>query len=425
MMMKSILASILLLVSLCWHADALALSCGETIASDTTLTADLSCSGGSYALYVATPGVTIDFGGYSVRGTASMDGIRVADAGDVTLLHGNLSGFRVGINASRADGLTVNGMLLWNLGSAVIASDSRAVTLVGNTAYLLDNWGFFLPAYAGSRPALGGHVIAGNWLEGPTTLVGVCGAANGGSLIRGNEMHGGGVLLMDGASGNEVSGNVMEGGLFRDFGVLLFGSRGNLIRDNGIHRYESGIALIPAYNGKCATGSLPLPQVDNNRILDNDLSIGQTAILLGRGDRRRPLVFANLVSGNSIAAFELGLHLRADSFDNVASGNLFFHTTRAVRDEGILNSISNAAPARVTGRQARIATRPSIRPSPALQARVRNPGPALSRNATASKPVPVRRTGHSVRSADGRPPLCGCNPVARPRLQPAASQPRG
>lgn len=393
--MKPVLALILSLAGLCWHADALALSCGDTITSDTTLTADLACTRGGYALYVATPGVTIDFDGYSVRGTASMDGIRIANASDVTLLHGNLSGFRVGVNASRADRLTVNGMLMWNLGSAVIASDSRAVTLVGNTAYLLDSWGFFLPAYAGSRPTLGGHVIAGNWLEGPTSLIGVCGAANGGSLVRGNEMHGGGVLLMDGASGNEVSGNVMEGGLSRDFGILLFGSRDNLVRDNGIHRYENGIALIPAYNGKCATGPLPLPQVDNNRILDNDLSIGQSAILLGRGDSRRPLVFGNLVSGNSIAAFELGLHLRADSFDNVASGNLFFYTTRAVRDEGAMNSISGVPPARLSGGVARISVRPSSVVSPDSRVKARDPAARGPLGNIQGSGKPIRRTGYS------------------------------
>ena len=388
-MMKSILALILSLAGLCWHADALALSCGDTISSDTTLTADLSCTSGGYALYVATPGVTIDFNGYSVRGTASMDGIRIADASDVTLLYGNLSGFRVGINASRADRLAVSGMLMWNLGSAVIASDSRAVSLLGNTAYLLENWGFFLPAYAGSRPSLGGHNIVGNWLEGPASLIGVCGAANGGSLVRGNEMHGGGVLLMDGASNNEVSGNVMEGNLSRDYGILLFGSRDNLVRDNGIHRYENGIALVPVYNGKCATGPLPLPQVNGNRILDNDLSIGQAAILLGRGDSRRPLVFGNLLSGNSIAAFDLGLHLRADSFDNVASGNLFFHTTRTVRDDGNLNTVSSMPSMRSSGGSSRIAIKPSNGISPAPRARVRNlagrSAPAIARDAASAR----------------------------------------
>lgn len=390
--MKSILALILSLAGLCWHADALALSCGDAITRDTTLTADLSCSGGGYALYVATSGVTIDFNGYSVRGNASMDGIRVADASDVTLLYGNLSGFRVGVNASRADRLTVNGMLLWNLGSAVIASDSRAVTLVGNTAYLLESWGFFLPAYAGSRSTLGGHVIAGNWLEGPPSLIGVCGAANGGSLVRGNEMHGGGVLLMDGASGNEISGNVMEGGLPRGFGILLFGSRGNLVRDNGLHRYENGIALIPAYNGKCATGSLPLPQLDDNRILDNDFSLGQTAILLGRGNSRRPLVFGNLVSGNSIAAFDLGLHLRADSFDNVATGNLFFNTGRAVRDDGIMNSVSSMQSVR-RGGSSRISARPAGGIPPAPQAQGRHlAGPGASGKVSGGKTK--RSTGY-------------------------------
>ena len=360
--MKFIPILLVTLASLIWHADAHALSCGDTVTTDTALTADLNCSGGGYALYVATSGVTIDFNGYTVRGTAAMDGVRIANASDVTLLYGNLTGFRTGVNASHADRLTVDSMLMWRMGTAVIASDSRAVTLVGNNAYLLESWAFFLPAYAGSRPSLGGHTIVGNWLEGPSSLIGVCGNANGGSSIRYNELHGGGVQLLDGASDNDVSSNIMEGDDTRDVGIVVFGGRDNLLGDNSIHRFGMGISLIPAYTNSCATGSQSLPLVSGNQVIGNDLSIGQYAIVLGRGDRRNPLVSANRIAGNSIAAFDLGLYLRADSFDNTASGNLFFNTLRAMRDEGAGNSIASSADSIRRPGQSRIAVKPSVPP---------------------------------------------------------------
>lgn len=395
--MKLLHALILSIASLGWHANAHALACGDTITEDITLEGDLSCTKGAYALYVGTPGVTIDFNGYTVSGTGTMDGVRVANASDVSLLFGNLTGFRVGVNASRADRLNVNGMLMYELGSGVIASDSRAVNLVRNTVYSFESWGFFLPAYRGSRRSLGGHNIAANQLAGPSTLIGICGHANSGNTVSGNEMFDGGVLLFDGTSRNEVTGNIMESRGTPAPAITLLGSRHNLVKNNMILLYDKGIGLIPTYTGTCASGPLPLPQVSDNQVTSNDLIIGQTAIVvgrgnvLGRGNQRLPLAFGNLIRENTISSFDLGLHLRTDTFANAAIGNAFFNTFREVHNEGFLNrirsepSVVRPGPSRVSVKPVTSAY-PSAADARARAERLRPPGKNRSHHQT-TRPV--------------------------------------
>ncbi|HEY5970672.1 MAG TPA: NosD domain-containing protein [Pseudoxanthomonas sp.] len=397
--MKFPLTLVLAIAGFSWHATAHALACGDTITEDTTLTGDLSCTNGAYALYVATSGVTIDFDGYTVSGTETMDGIRVANASDVSLLYGNLTGFRAGVNASRADNLTVNGMLLYGLGSAVIVNDSRSVTLVRNAAYAIERWGFFLGSHRGGRRYLGAHTIVGNRLDGPSTLIGICGYANSRNVVRGNELFGGSLYLLDGTGGNEVTGNILESRDTSDSGILLLGSRDNLVMDNLVFLYNKGISLIPAYTGTCPSGSLLLPQVSDNRILSNDIIIGQIAVLLGVGNRRLPLVFCNRIHGNTIAAFDLGLHLRTDTFGNSAKDNDFFNTLLAVRNEGFLNQVPGTTSAVAAG-----PSRISVKPSTRVRASVASPS-SIANSAAEARAHAARARPQGMERSPLRPTL--------------------
>ena len=398
--MKSTLSLLLLLVGLACHPDARAVACGDTITKDTILAGDLSCSSGAYALYVATPGITIDFNGYSVSGPATMDGVRVANASDVSLLYGNFTGFRVGVNATRADRLSVIGNFMFEMGTAVIANDSRAVTLVDNTGHTFEHWGFLLAAYRGSRASLGGHTIAGNYLVGSSAMIGVCGHANGRSIVSNNQLFGGSVHLLDGASGNEVSGNAMEGGDTPDPAILLRGSRKNRVINNFVLQYGRGISLVPTYTGTCMTGPLPLPEVSDNVVSGNQVTFGQIALVLGNGNRRLPLVFDNRIQDNTVASFEIGLYLRADSFGNVVSGNSFFNTRRSLRNEGFLNLLPGTS---FRGGPGRVSVRPAAKSAPSLaQARA---------HAAGTRPRTKDRTPSATPVGQPRPSVRGNKPL--------------
>jgi hypothetical protein len=77
-------------------ARVAAVTCGSTITSSVTLGFDLKCSDG---LVVSGDGVTLDLGGYILRGTGAGTGITVTGA-HVTVRNGTVRGFREGVHVS-------------------------------------------------------------------------------------------------------------------------------------------------------------------------------------------------------------------------------------------------------------------------------------------------------------------------------------
>ena len=73
--MFRILSTLLLSAVALFHfAAAHAQSCGDTITHDVTLTADLHCTTGWFALYVPTHGVTVDLDGHTISGSRDLSG---------------------------------------------------------------------------------------------------------------------------------------------------------------------------------------------------------------------------------------------------------------------------------------------------------------------------------------------------------------
>jgi parallel beta-helix repeat protein len=78
-------------------ADA-GVGCGSTLTADTTLTANLRCSGDG--LVVTGAGVTLDLAGHSLSGDGTGSGITIAGA-HVTVTNGVVAHFRQGVDVER------------------------------------------------------------------------------------------------------------------------------------------------------------------------------------------------------------------------------------------------------------------------------------------------------------------------------------
>lgn len=70
-------------------------ACGDTLAVDTRLRADLTCTAGT-GLRLA-PGVTLDLRGHSLRGSGDGVGLEVASAGSVVVRNGTVTGWATGL----------------------------------------------------------------------------------------------------------------------------------------------------------------------------------------------------------------------------------------------------------------------------------------------------------------------------------------
>src|SRR5688572_5404212 len=71
-------------------------TCGSVITADTKLDSDIGPCVGD-ALIVGADDVTLDLGGYTVTGTGSGAGVRVAQRTGVEVTNGTIQGFHTGI----------------------------------------------------------------------------------------------------------------------------------------------------------------------------------------------------------------------------------------------------------------------------------------------------------------------------------------
>ena len=121
------------IAGLCLATDAAAkptVECGATLTRSVNLDADLTC--GASALTIATPGVTLNCSGHTIRGTAP-GGIAVrVTAANVSLTNCTIEGFSSGIHASDASGLRLARNRFSNLGSAVRVDRSPGLALQDN-----------------------------------------------------------------------------------------------------------------------------------------------------------------------------------------------------------------------------------------------------------------------------------------------------
>jgi len=108
-------AGILLIVWL--PGSALAVVCGQTIAADTTLTADLVCPAGTALIIPLSTSVKLDLGGFTIdgQGTGSI-GVKVNPTTiSAAIINGTIRGFNTGIEVG-----TANTQLQETLGTSII-----------------------------------------------------------------------------------------------------------------------------------------------------------------------------------------------------------------------------------------------------------------------------------------------------------------
>lgn len=315
-------------------------SCGDTITHDITLTADLHCTTGWFALYVPTHGVTIDLNGHTISGDRGLVGIDINDAVSVRIVNGGISGFWGGVVGLRAHKLSMQNMHLKDMGVGVSLNHSIGAQIVDNDFALITGnaISFAVPVGAGYGAA-GSHYVGYNRIEESGSGVELCGYDNSDSIIVGNELHkiaDYGIHATDGSGGHRIEDNLFTG--IDNAAIVLRGSRDNEIRGNVIRDGRLGIALTPELPGGCETGPLTSPLVRDNRIESNSLLKLDGGVSLGLGVTTSPLVFKNRIHFNKIYDNGTGLYFREDAHGNDATGNAFTGTATPVVDVGVGNS---------------------------------------------------------------------------------------
>ncbi|MFI7470104.1 NosD domain-containing protein [Nonomuraea sp. NPDC049646] len=79
------------------------MACGDVLTADTTLTADLTCTG--TALTIGADDVDLDLNGHTITGSGTGNGLTAISRPGFTLRNGTISGFRYGIYLSSVSGM--------------------------------------------------------------------------------------------------------------------------------------------------------------------------------------------------------------------------------------------------------------------------------------------------------------------------------
>lgn len=240
-------------------AAAAPLACGDTVTSNTTLHTDLTgCP--NIGLNVGADHITLDLNGHTIsgdnaeitdcpEGVACDTGVRNEGHDDVTVIHGTLNGFTVGVGVSATSGSRVFGVASQNeLLGVVIESSDRAL-------------------------------VKNNVFEGGVSGVALFDTRR--SEVSQNSASGAGgfAIFLGGADHNLVQKNVLDA---NNHGIAVQeGSSRNTVRRNTV-THGGGIDV----GGDAATAN----RIDHNRLVE----IGDGVVV---GDAQDTLIRRNLITG--------------------------------------------------------------------------------------------------------------------------------
>lgn len=170
--------------------------CGDVIAVDTVLTADLVCDDSSDGLVIGADGVTLDLGGHTISGPGAYAtpwaAVRAAGRTGVTVTHGTVTGFQAGVVLDQSWGATVSKL--------TVSANDQGVNLAGGGQHLVAKNTVSANGRDGVRLGLStGNTVTQNTVDGNTW----------------------GISVADGSQGNSVSRNVVTGS--HQHGLNAFG----------------------------------------------------------------------------------------------------------------------------------------------------------------------------------------------------------
>lgn len=323
---------------------ATAVGCGAVITQSTTLSADVGPCATGHGIVVAAGGIVLDLNGFSVRGVNSATeetvGVLLRRVAGVTVRNGTVTGFDAGVLIGGGSGNVVERLTLrenignhedCNFGDGLATFNSSNNSIRYNTVER--NGPFSGVSLVGAST---GNAVKHNQVR-DNSLLGVCGRPDQDIGIR---------VEGPGASGNTISGNVVERNGIA--GIALHSTikadpsnlnntvSDNRAAENGVTGGGSGIAML-------ANGALSgVNRASANTVKGNTVMLNATdGILVANGSVDNSLL-QNSGSGN----------VRYDASDGntACDNNSWVHTNTFVTvNQACVLGNPNAGPKRDNG----------------------------------------------------------------------------
>ncbi|MFC3192737.1 right-handed parallel beta-helix repeat-containing protein [Marinicella sediminis] len=317
--------------------QAFAVSCGDVLTSNTTLTADLHCTTGWYALEIGADGVTLDLNGHSLSGTTDLAGVVVYGRSGVQIKGngGVIKGFWAGVNTADTSALNVSNVVFYDLGVGVVVSSGSDALIADNQFIYINAQGVFVANFVAGKEA-NNNVIDNNEFYESALGVELCG---------------------DDSDRNVISNNLIWKSWY--YGIKVSRSDENTIHNNKVQdSYQTAIRLDNASYNQLQSNSLRVGDrgleiyadggsgclhTGANRSFKNAFQGNHTidfnsGIILGLGILSSSEVFKNQINNNKIYNNATGIFFNNDAHHNNAVGNAYTGTATPIVDVGVGNS---------------------------------------------------------------------------------------
>jgi len=314
---------------------ASALSCGDIITTNTTLTEDLYCSTGFYALEVRNHNITIDLNGHRISGTTDLQGIIVDGYDNVSIIgNGAISGFWAAINTADTYRLQVKNITFFDVGSGVIVSSGNKASISGSD--FINTWS---PA-VNIKNSVEDKVSSNNSVinnEFYQTRVGVevCGYGSSDNTIKSNliwKSQDYGIHLTNTEYNYVYDNTVLES---ENTAIHINNSSFNTLSSNSLRIGHTGLSLHAQSDGACLS---PASVESTNNTFSGNHSIGfTTGIFVGLGSSNDPITRKNTLTGNKIYDNQTGIYFHTDAYNNNAKSNAYTGTIIPIEDLGTGN----------------------------------------------------------------------------------------
>lgn len=268
-------------------------TCGQTIMVSTTLDSDVGpCSEG---LVIGADNVTLDLGGFTLRGAPGAGegpGVLVADRTGVTVTNGTITEFDSGVAIEGGSGNTVTRMNLvgnrgaGDYGEGVLLFDSTGNTVSYNRIVNNGPYGGISLLIADNNLVENNQILDNNMSTTNTSGIRLENigrvASSDRNTIRNNVVSGSaldGIQLFAGSTGNTVSRNLVTNNN-RDGITAFAGSSGNIIEDNQVRNNGYGPIAGSGIFIRSAAGAFPAP---SNNVIRRNTSTGNAVLDLRDG----------------------------------------------------------------------------------------------------------------------------------------------
>lgn len=333
--MNTFLRLMLVIIILASSSFVSAVSCGDDISSNLTLTEDLHCISGYTALNVVSSDVTINLNGYKISGNTKLAGITLNGVINVSIYEGSITDFFAGINAARSSNIEIRNISFFETGHGVVFHQVNKSSIENND--FIKTRSIAINIYNTETGETSQYnSINKNEFYKANGGIRLCGAGTKDNNILDNLILKSSDYAIDLAfsSNNQINQNtILETSAT---GIRLNSSSDNKLSGNYLNNGTTGVSLL-SEGGSSICETTGASASARNEFEHTSIFNFNHGMIFGLGTSTWPSIYYNNMTNSKIYDNTVGVLFQSDAWINDLSGATIVNNSTNIIDNGTSN----------------------------------------------------------------------------------------